>query len=367
MTSIVTSTLRGAVRDEDEPFNILTFPTHERYETGLARTGHQFFAFRAPGIKDWNRKFSLLPSNYTLLDPDKGEYQIPPDVAFDVVLSQNRLGSPSQFQIAANFARRLQIPHINLEHCLPHPDWGAGKIWALKRLRGDYNVFISDYSLDAWMVKGCDDIYVIPHGIDTDLFKPDDSIARKPMLLSVVNDWINRDYCCGFKFWKAATEGLPCFVVGDTPGLSKPAETTNELIWRYQNADIFVNTSLISPVPMALLEAMSCGCAIISTSTCMIPDFITHQYNGILCQSPEEMKKWCEKLLDDPLQCRRLGDEARQTILDDFNLKGFVDRWRTMLLTASNRCDKKDKSDSQVPLPKRGGLPEDKRENQPTT
>lgn len=335
MATILTSTLRAAMRDEDEALNILTFPTHERYESGLAKTGHQFYAFRGPGLKDWNRKFAPLPPNYTLLDPDKGELQLPPEVAFDIVLSQNRLGSPSQFAIAASLSRSLHVPHVNLEHCLPHVSWSKGKILRLKEMRADYNVFIGDFSREAWLMDEGEAV-VIEHGIDTDLFRPPEAaIDRKPMLLSVVNDWINRDWCCGFEFWRASTHGLPCFVVGDTPDLSKPAETTEELIWRYQNASIFVNTSLVSPVPTALLEAMSCGCAVVSTATCMIPKIVKHGYNGLLCETTEDMRTACERLLDDRKRCEELGRNARLTIEREFGMDDFVSNWQEVLLPAA--------------------------------
>ena len=64
MPSAVSTILRQASRDLDAPLNILTFPTHERYEQGLAQTGHNFYAYRAEGIKDWNPNYGQIPDNY---------------------------------------------------------------------------------------------------------------------------------------------------------------------------------------------------------------------------------------------------------------------------------------------------------------
>jgi glycosyltransferase involved in cell wall biosynthesis len=364
MATIVTSMLRAAVRDDDDALNILTFPTHEAYETGLALTGHNFYAFRGAGLKDWNRDYRPLPPNYTLLDPSRGERQLPPDVAFDVVLSQNKLGSPSQFQIASSLSQGLHVPHVNLEHCLPPPEWGVGKILRLKRMRADYNVFISEFSRRAWLFDE-DEAEVIEHGIDTALFcPPDESIDRKPMLLSVVNDWINRDWCCGFHFWREATRGLPCFVVGDTPDLSRPASSVEELIWRYQNAAIFVNTSLISPVPMALLEAMSCGCAVITTNTCMIPEIIEHDANGLLCDTPHDMTEWCRHLLGNPARCRELGESARRTIVQKFSIQEFASNWDDLLLPASRTLPRIRDNEGRPIVPRHRPDKGDKRDNE---
>lgn len=323
MPTPLSTMLRAATRRPDEPLNILTFPTHERYESNMCRTGHNFFSFRAPGVKDWNTTYAPVPSNYTLLNPKEGDAQIPPGLVIDVVLSQNKFG---QFDIAKRIANRLNIPLVSLEHTLPHPGWGNGPKVKLKQQRGDINIFISEHSMQEWG-WGQGEGRVIHHGIDTELFSPDNSIHRKPQCLSVVNDWINRDWCCGFHFWKKATEGLPCFVVGDTPHLSKPAASLEELVWRYQQSAIFVNTATVSPIPTVLLEAMACGCAIVSTRNPMIEDVIQHSVNGYMADTPEDMKYVLGNLLGNEDECRRLGEAARETILTKFPLPLFVDAW----------------------------------------
>ena len=95
MVSPVSSITRAATRKINEPLNILTFPTHERYESMMAKCGHNFYAYRAEGIKDWNTTYAPIPENYFLLDPELGESQIPDYVDFDVVLSQNKFGQLS--------------------------------------------------------------------------------------------------------------------------------------------------------------------------------------------------------------------------------------------------------------------------------
>ena len=67
MTNPVASITRAATRKFSEPLNILTFPTHERYESGLAKTGHDFYAFRAEGLKNWNEDYAKRPDNYYIL------------------------------------------------------------------------------------------------------------------------------------------------------------------------------------------------------------------------------------------------------------------------------------------------------------
>ena len=332
MPTKMSSIMSASTRDPEEKLNILTFPTHERYESMLAKTGHTFYAYRAEGIKDWNETYAKLPSNYILLDPALGESQIPDYVDFDLVLSQNKFG---QFQVAKELATKFHLPLVSLEHTLPMPAWGESMRYQLREMRGHINIFISEYSINDWGWKTEEDTEVITHGIDTELFCPSEE-DRSDEILSVVNDWINRDWCCGFSIWQDVIKGLPHKVVGDTPGLSKPAASTEELVATYQNSRIFLNTSTISPVPTALMEAMSCGCAVVSTATCMIPEIIENGVNGFISNDHEELKQYLVDLLNDEGLAKEIGNNARKTITEKYSASKFVDRWNEILKLSSN-------------------------------
>jgi hypothetical protein len=321
MPSLLGSILRQASRKSDEPLNILTFPTHERYESGLAKTGHQFYAYRGPNIKDWDKTYAPLPQNYILLEPEK---EPPLELDFDLILSQNKFG---QFPIAQYFSRIYNCPLVSLEHTLPPTTWGEDAKAKFRNMKGDLNVFISEFSIKEWGMNPLECI-VTHHGIDTQTFFPAD-IDRRSHLLSVVNDWINRDWCCGFQLWRQVAKDLPTVVVGKTPGLSEPAKSVEDLARYYQQSSIFLNTSLVSPIPTALLEAMSCGCAIVSTATCMIPEIIQNGVNGFISNDPAELRSYCEILLKNPKIARRIGDEARRTILNKFSIDEFIRKWNT--------------------------------------
>ncbi len=332
MPNAMSSILRASTRDSNEKLNILTFPTHERYETGLAKTGHNFYAYRAEGIKDWNETYAPLPDNYILLNPNMGNAQLPTYIDFDLVLSQNKFG---QFQKAQELAKLLHLPLISLEHTLPVPQWGEDIMNAVQSMRGDVNIFISAFSIGEWGWNDLNDTAVITHGIDTDLFCTTDK-ERSDEILSVVNDWVNRDWCCGFGIWQRVIDGLPYKVVGDTPGLSEPAASTEELVATYQNSRIFLNTSTISPVPTALMEAMSCGCAVVSTDTCMIPEVIEHGVNGFITNDENQMKQHLVDLLNDEEMCKEIGENARNTIVERYSMGTFVSNWDKALRLAAN-------------------------------
>ncbi len=303
-----------------EKYNIITFDTHERYQSQLAKTGHNFYSFRYDGCKIWNEEYAPYPDNYYRLPKSS----IMNGVDFDFILSQSKFG---QFQVAKRLQQYLDIPLVSLEHTLPIPSWPNNHLENLKIMKGDLNVFISSYSVDQWGMD-CEST-VVHHSVDSELFKPNDC-QQSTNVLSVVNDFVNRDYCCNYKGWERVTKGLSVKLVGDNPGLSKPAKNPQELAKEYQSCKVFLNTSTISPVPTALLEAMSCGCAVVSTATCMIPEIIKNGVNGFCSNDEGELRKYIDLLLNDKDLASRMGAEARKTILESFSESKFISNWNNI-------------------------------------
>jgi len=302
-----------------EKLNILTFPTHERYETQLCKTGHNFYAFTGDGIKDWNIDFAPVPDNYHIL-PKNSIYQ---GIRYDMILVQSKFG---QFQAAQAINERIGVPLVILEHTMPITQLNPEHVEASRGWVGDINVFISEFSRDDWSLRGSPQTEVIHHSVDTSLFQPLD-IAKSPHVLTVANDFVNRDYCLNYRGWERITQGLKTKLVGDTEGLSEAAASIKDLVNEYNEAQVFLNTSTLSPIPTALLEAMSCGCAVVTTETCMIPEIIKHGENGMMSNDEKELRDYIEQIIEDDDLRKRLGAAARETILNDFSEEKFKDNW----------------------------------------
>lgn len=301
-------------------FNILSASTHERYQSNMDNINADFYLYADEGIKGWTDKYARLPSNHYIL-PEK---YIPFGVDFDFVLSQNRFG---QFQKLAVIANQLKIPLITIEHTLPAPFWNAKFTQQVSEMRGLVDVYISEYSAKKWTDKP---YLVIPHCIDNNKFQYSDQ-KRENVILSVANDFINRDYCLNFTQYKNVTNGLPTLPIGDTPGFSKPAESIDDLVKFYQNSRIFINTAHWSPIPMSLLEAMSCGCACVSINACAIPEYIEHGVNGFLANNDQEMREYLLVLLSNEELANELGSNAAKTIQEKCSKERFTSNWNNLL------------------------------------
>jgi glycosyltransferase involved in cell wall biosynthesis len=209
----------------------------------------------------------------------------------------------------------------------------------------------------------------IPNGVDTDLFSPAGSDTHRmlrselgfppdaPIVLFVgAVNW-RKGVDLLLQAWREVQALSPEAVlalVGPLRGPSGPdidrpfAQYAREFIARhlpaervhvlgkrteierfYRMADVFVLPSRREGLPNALLEAMACGLPAISTTLPGISQVVDSGHNGLLV-SPGEHSALADALLQplrDPTLAGRLGQAARQTILDRYSMDAVADRY----------------------------------------
>ena len=310
---------REIERNKTRKLNILTAQTHEGFETNLCGTGHNFYAFCYQGSKPWQTKFRKIPSNYTPLNGNDIN-QLLPNVQIDLVLSQTKFG---QWQILSKVAKYLGVPLINLEHTGSH--YGINILDKIQSMKSDRDVFISNWSVDSWGYTQRPHT-VIHHGVDSELFT-DRKKQRENKILSINNDFINRDYCLNYSQFKRVTEGLPVSIYGDTKGLSEPCSSLEHMIEVYNTHRIFLSTANLSPIPSVVLEAASCGCAIVAARACAVEEYLTDGHDCLLADNDQDMRQHLEFLMSNESKAKELGENARNTIRNKFNLNKFTNNW----------------------------------------
>ena len=89
----------------------------------------------------------------------------------------------------------------------------------------------------------------------------------------------------------------------------------------YNSCKVFVLPSYYEGHPKTLIEAMSCGCAVLGANTTGIAEIINHGQNGILCKpDSKDISSAIINLLQQPALRGRLGFEARKYILRNNSL-----------------------------------------------
>lgn len=116
-----------------------------------------------------------------------------------------------------------------------------------------------------------------------------------------------------------SSAGGQVYFLGKTDGISRYV----------QAADIFVLPSLAEGLSNALLEAMSCGLAVVATNIGGTREIIIDNDNGLLVEPGNalELSKKISSLLPDESEIERLGRKARKTIEDNYRIELVAQRY----------------------------------------
>lgn len=103
-------------------------------------------------------------------------------------------------------------------------------------------------------------------------------------------------------------------------------------------ADIFVLPSYNEGLPMALLEAMSWGLPVITTSVGGIPDLVTHNQTGLLLQPGDipQLSELLELTIKDERLRLRLGNAAAKRVAP-LNLSNYIERLESLYYSTSEK------------------------------
>lgn len=193
-------------------------------------------------------------------------------------------------------------------------------------------------------------IYLIHHGVNLAMFQPAPPpvAGALPLILSVgrlVTKKGFADLLAACALLQAANHAFQCLIFGEGPlyaellaqidqlGLNdivqlRGACTQQALVPMLQQADIFALTPCVTDdgdrdgVPNVLVEAMSCALPVVSTGVGGIPELVTHEVNGLLA-APHDVTAIAAHLatlLTDATRRQRLGQAARQTVTEHFDL-----------------------------------------------
>lgn len=119
--------------------------------------------------------------------------------------------------------------------------------------------------------------------------------------------------------------------VGDVFVLAGP-RPQDEVARMMAEATLFVLPSIIASdgqmegIPVALMEAMASGRAVVSTSISGIPELVEHGTNGLLVKpgDAEELAAAMRSLLADPLRAKEMGVRGQQKVRAEFTIQDCV-------------------------------------------
>jgi|LakMenE18May11ns_1017448.scaffolds.fasta_scaffold9957026_7 glycosyltransferase involved in cell wall biosynthesis len=111
-----------------------------------------------------------------------------------------------------------------------------------------------------------------------------------------------------------------------------------ELFKIYQKHDVLIITSLHEGFPISIMEAMSAGCAILSTPVGDIPYHVKHKQNGFLFSSTTDERiikteaiDYLRDLMNEPSLLTEMSINNQQYAQKEFELSIFENRYQSLL------------------------------------
>lgn len=104
--------------------------------------------------------------------------------------------------------------------------------------------------------------------------------------------------------------------------------------------DVLAMPSHREAAPLALIEAMAAGCAIVATRTGGLPELIEDDVTGLLVapQAPDALAAGIARLIDHPDLARRLGHAARERQRAEFSVQAMLARLQDLYVGLYDRA-----------------------------
>jgi len=197
-------------------------------------------------------------------------------------------------------------------------------------------------------ILGIKDVEVIHSAIDTNKFRPINTIKKRKIFL--VSRFIEKkgiEYLIKVcKLLNDEKVKVECIIAGEGPlkevyerliikyklsnkVIIKDSLTQEEIKKELEDSMVFVLPCIIASdgnrdgLPNVLKEAMAMEIPVITSDICGIEELIEDGKSGILVppKNPEAIAKVIKKLFSDSSLRKKIGKEARKKIIKDFNIK----------------------------------------------
>lgn len=300
---------------------ILIWHIHGSYLNTLARIDHDWFLpvkpDRPEGYGGRGPTFDLpeyvrevAAEDVRNLDLDLVIYQTPRNWGVD----RNKILSPAQ----------QNVPSIYLEHNTPKPD--AVNTRHPMADTGVPVVHVTNFNRLMWD-NGQARTRVIEHSVAID---PDaryrGTIERG---LTVINGMQKRPRIAGYDIFCDARERVPLDAVGmETEVLGGLGDVPYRDLHRTMADYRFLFSPIrYTSLPLAVVEAMTIGMPVVALATTELPMVIEHGQTGYISCDLEELVEGMRRLIADPAEAARLGENARAVALERFGLERFIADW----------------------------------------
>lgn len=253
-----------------------------------------------------------------------------------------------------SYLNRTKLPYFITSHGSDVPGYNPDRftlqhklvkpLWSKVIKNAECVITPTNYLKNLILKKcGCNKIKVIPNGITPDYFTP----RKKEKKILVVSRLLKRK---GIQYVVEAMQDIKDYdlvICGNGPYKKSLQKQINKLEvshvhmlgyvsfdrlkYEYETSSIFVLPSSAENFPVVLLEAMSAGCAIITTDTTGCPEVVGDAALLVEPKSSGDIRNALIKLIDNDKLRNKLASKARERVEEKFN-------WKKITMQYLNVC-----------------------------
>lgn len=304
---------------------ILTWHVHGNYMYYLSQVPHDFYLVAdAERSTHHSGRSGTLPWGPNVHDAPVEQIQ---DMPFDVVLFQSRDAYEREQHTLLSEAQR-RLPRIYIEHDPPQEHPTNTRHWVQ-----DVNallVHVTPFNALMWD-SGITPTRVIEHGV-LPLAHAVYNGERQAGIV-VVNNLDRRGRRLGADIYQEASQHLPLTLVGmGAERMGGHGEVPNAQLPEVMASHrFFFNPIRYTSLGLSIVEAMMVGLPIVGLATTELVTVIKSGHNGIVDTRLDVLIDGMKQLLEHPEDAHRMGERARQTAKERFNIHRFVEDWQQAL------------------------------------
>ncbi len=309
---------------------ILTWHVHGNYMYYLSQVPHEFYLVadeaRSPhhtgrsGALPWGPNVHEAPVSHLA------------DMPFDVVLMQSRDAYEHDIHAFLSPAQQ-RLPRIYLEHDPPQQHPTDTPHWVQDR--NTLLVHVTPFNALMWD-NGITPHRVIEHGV-TPIGAARYSGTQAAGVV-VVNNMDRRGRRLGADIFEDVREQIPLSLVGmGAERMGGIGEVAHDQLAAFMAAHrFFFHPARYTSLGLAVIEAMMAGLPIVGLATTELSTVIRSGDNGWIDTRLPPLIEGMRTLLASPDEARSMGERARQTALERFNIERFVQDWQDALQLVSS-------------------------------
>lgn len=313
-----------AVNRGSKPLRIASNACHEGFQLSLSKCNTEWVLLPSPEGKTWDNDYRKMPSN--VIEVSQEQFN---NIDYIDLTMSHTIAQRSEMQNISDF---FSIKHINLNHIYPNPEINERCLRELKKQNERaISVFTTKHQAEEWGYSE-NECKIINHGIDCSHFNGWN--PKNSKILTVGNYYKERGSELGYDLYDLVKRkiGAQSFLhVGkSTDGSSMVAKDYSELAEIYRTSFVFLNTCHRSVLPTVLLEAMATGMPVITKENPTIKQIINHGENGFIANTADEICDYLISLDKDIELARKIGQGARKTVLEKYNMDKFISEWEAL-------------------------------------